>query len=543
MQSIQDLLRGALVVSCQAAPGNPLDDTEAIRRMCLAVLENGARGLRLNSPEHIEALRRHTAVPIIGIQKRYRDGELFITPDFESAVRLAAAGASIIALDCTRSTKDRVWSPDTSWKTLIERIHRELKLPVMADIATLDEARAAAAAGADFVGTTLNGYTEETRDVHSFDWNLLSSLIQELSVPIIAEGHISDPVLARRAISAGAWCVVAGSAITRPGVITAKFVQAMTKVGRKSAVIGVDIGGTAIKAALVHGDGSIEFPAKIPTDASKGRAAIAAGLIKAISAVLDSACSSGKTPEAIGIASAGAIDSETGSVFAATDNLPGWTGFNLSAFGEENFKLPTFVANDAHAAVLAEMHFGAARTLSDFVAITVGTGIGGGIVVGRKLLAGQHGFAGTVGHQVIRAGGEPCNCGRKGCLEAYVSTCALLREFERLNGTLDTSLDSAARALEINRLARAGDGAARSAYATLAGFLAEGVANIFNILDPQAVLISGGLISGYPEFIRQVEIRTRELLHFGEKRAPLIIAAEAGQFAGVQGAGTLAFRA
>jgi hypothetical protein len=162
MQSIQDLLRGALVVSCQAAPGNPLDDTEAIRRMCLAVLENGARGLRLNSPEHIEALRRHTAVPIIGIQKRYRDGELFITPDFESAVRLAAAGASIIALDCTRSTKGRVWSPGTSWKTLIERIHRELKLPVMADIATLDEARAAAAAGADHPEWIYRGNSRRT---------------------------------------------------------------------------------------------------------------------------------------------------------------------------------------------------------------------------------------------------------------------------------------------------------------------------------------------------------------------------------------------
>ena len=541
MQSTKDRLKGALVVSCQASPGNALDDTDTICRIARDALKNGATGLRINSPEHIAAIRRYTDVPIIGIQKRYRDGQLFITPDFDSASGLAAAGASIIALDCTGRTNGHAWSRDTSFQELIESIHDKLSLPVMADIATLDEARAAAAAGADFVGTTLNGYTEETRGVRSFDWTLLAALAEELYVPIVAEGHISRPEQAQRALSAGAWCVVVGSAITRPGVITAGFVRAIKQSQAQSPVVGIDIGGTAIKAALVELSGEVKFPVRVPTDADKGRTAISAGLLQAITSVLASAGKNGISPAALGIASAGAIDSASGSVFAATDNLPGWTGFNLRTFAEEHFQLPTYVVNDAHAAVLAELHFGAGKTLSDFVAISVGTGIGGGIVVNRKLLTGQHGFAGTIGHQAIRVGGEPCNCGRRGCLEAYVSTAALLREYGKLGGKLITGLDSATQVLEISRLALEGDATARAAYSLLAEYLAEGVANIFNILDPQAVLLSGGLITRHFDFIAQVERRTREILHFGQKRLPLVVAAKAGQFAGVQGAGALAF--
>jgi predicted NBD/HSP70 family sugar kinase len=391
------------------------------------------------------------------------------------------------------------------------------------------------------VGTTLNGYTEETRGVRSFNWSLLAAMAEELSVPIVAEGHISRPEQAQRALSTGAWCVVVGSAITRPGVLTAGFMRAIQQSQAQSPVIGVDIGGTAIKAALVERTGEVRFPFKVPTDADKGRTAISAGLLEAITSVVASARERGIVPAALGIASAGAIDSSTGSVFAATDNLPGWTGFNLRAFAEEHFQLPTHVVNDAHAAVLAELHFGAGKNLSSFVAVTVGTGIGGGVVCNRKLLTGQHGFAGTIGHQTIRVGGEPCNCGRRGCLEAYVSTAALLREYGKLTGNLDPALDSATQALEISRLALQNNTPAKEAYSVLAEYLAEGIANVFNILDPQAVLLSGGLITGHSDFIAQVERRTREILHFGQKRLPLVLAAKGGQFAGVQGAGALAF--
>lgn len=538
MSSIFDSLKGRVIVSCQAFPGDPLEDTDAIRRMALAAIRGGAAGLRLNSAEHVAALRRDTDVPIIAIQKRYGPAGLRITPDFAAAASLAAARASIIALDCT----NRVWPDGDPWQEIISRIHRELHLPVMADISTIDEALAAVAAGADCVGTTLSGYTEETRGMQSFNWRLLGQMAQRLDVPIMAEGHISTPAEARCAIDAGAWCVIVGSAISRPGSITAKFVEALEPVASSAAAVAVDIGGTSIKAGLVMRNGEVCSPTQVPTSASHGREAIAAGLVHAVDQVLSAARTQGIEPAGLGIATAGAVDRGDGSIFAATGNLPGWAGFPLRAWAEERFGLPAFVVNDAQAAALSELRFGIGRGLTDFAAITIGTGVGGGIVSGGKLLRGEHGFSGTIGHQVIVANGRPCNCGRHGCLEAYVSTAALLREYRANGGLLAEDMDDeAAAAMRISQLARDGDSVAQKAYAALAGYLAEGIANLFNALDPQAILLSGGLIDGQTKFVSDVESRVRAILHFGTNRNPQVRAAAAGRFAGVQGAAALVF--
>ncbi len=136
---IFEQIKGRLVVSCQAYPGDPLEDTEVLRRMALAALGGGAAGLRVNSAEHIAALRRDTSLPIIGIHKEYGPSDLRITPDFAAARALAASGASMIALDCT----NHPWPNGDPWQEIVRRIHAELHLPVMADIATIDEALAA----------------------------------------------------------------------------------------------------------------------------------------------------------------------------------------------------------------------------------------------------------------------------------------------------------------------------------------------------------------------------------------------------------------
>jgi glucokinase-like ROK family protein len=540
MSTIQERLNGKLVVSCQADPGNPLENTDAIRRMAREVVGAGAEALRINSAEHIAAIRQDTDVPIIGIQKRHVNGKLRITPDFSSAAELASAGASIIALDCT----NRKWEFGDPWQGLIQRIHNELKLPVMADTATLEEAVAAAEGGADFVGTTLNGYTEDTCNNHSFSWSLLADLAKRVSIPIIAEGHISTPEEAKRALAEGASCVVVGSAITRPGNITANFLRVLQPGNSNAQAIGVDLGGTSIKAGIVDHAGQVTHSVKVSTEASKGRTVIAAQLVTAIQQVLKDAHEAGIVPCGLGVATAGAVNDRDGSIFAATDNLPGWAGFGLREFVEERFHLPTCVINDAHAAALAELYFGLGRSLSNFVAITVGTGIGGGIISNGQLLPGQHGFAGTIGHHTIRMDGRPCNCGRRGCLEAYVSTAALLQEYtERApKAAIKRSDSDGALAFEIGRLASAGDPIARQAYEALANYLAEGIADIFNLIDPQAVLLSGGLVEGYPDFVPYVEKRVIALLHFGKQRAPRIELATAGYFAGVQGAGGLVLR-
>src|SRR5579864_270990 len=235
MREVVERLRGGLVVSCQAAPGDPLEHTETILRIAQSVVQGGATALRINSPEHVAAIRKVSELPIIGLQKRYEEGKTHITPDFACAAALAKAGASVIALDCT----EQVWPHAEPWRVLIDRIHRELDLPVMADIATLEEAVVAAGAGADMVGTTLNGYTEPTRKNHQFSWPLLSDMVKLIDVPVVAEGRISTPEEARRALAAGAWCVIVGSAITRPGAITANFVRAIHGRVGTSPAIGV----------------------------------------------------------------------------------------------------------------------------------------------------------------------------------------------------------------------------------------------------------------------------------------------------------------
>ena len=533
--TVQHLHR-QLVVSCQAWPNDPMDDTQTLRRLAQSALSAGAGGLRVNGPEHVRAMRPDTAFPIIAIQKSYHAGKLRITPDFASAAALADAGADIIALDCTNQPHTH----GEPWREIVDRIHQQLGLMVMADIATLQEGIAAAKAGVDLIGTTLHGYTADTQGSHGFNWELLRSLARETGRPIVAEGHISTPQQAARALEEGAWCVVVGSAITRPESITTGFVEAMRTAKpsppSESHVIGVDLGGTTIKAAVVNQRGQATHAIRIPTLAAGGREPISRAMLEAVEATRLAAGNADIVIDAIGIASAGAIDAANGLVFAATENLPGWAGFDIRRFLTGQIPLPVSVENDAHAAALAELHFGAGRGLSSFVAITLGTGVGGGIVLNGKLQRGAFGFAGTIGHQTIRFDGRPCNCGRRGCLEAYVSTAALIHEYARAQPS-----GTAPSPVEIAALAQAGDPAATAAYDALAGYLAEGLANLFNILDPEAIIVSGGLIEGQPDFLPKVQQAVASLLHFGSKRPPKILPAQSGAFAGVQGAAAAAF--
>ena len=525
-------IHGQLVVSCQAWPGDPLDDLDALRRMALAAVRGGAGALRLHGTELIALLRPEITLPIIGIEKQVRNGEMRITPDFDSAARLARAGADIIALDCT----ERPWSWGEPWRDLLDRIHSELKLPVMADVSTLREGLAAGEAGADLIGTTLCGYTAETRHLRPFCWELLEQLVSNTHLPVIAEGGIGTPGQAARALRLGAWSVVVGSAITRPSEITEKYARAIANIRPGLPALGVDIGGTTIKAALVATDGSVSHAVRLPTPLTGGAPGIAGAAAEAVDAVLAQLSSGEPQPRGIGIASAGCIGSD-GSVFAATDNLPGWSGFPLAGYFERRYQLPVKAHNDAHAAALAEQHFGAARGLADFVALTLGTGVGGGVVSGGKLLLGKHGFAGTLGHMVIRAGGRPCNCGRSGCLEAYVSASALVQHYAEHAGLSVSDLT----ATDVAERAACGDPAAIDAYQALAEALAEGVANLFNILDPQAVILSGGLIEEQQWLADTISTRVRALLHFGRQRNPDIRFSTQSVYAGTIGAASALF--
>ena len=228
-----EAIRGRLIVSCQASEGDPLDDLDTLTRIATSVLRGGAGGLRAEGVTRIASFRTITQLPIIGLIKTYdSNGDVYITPDFQSAKAANDAGADIIALDCTA----RRLTAAKPWPELIRRIRTELNRPVLADIASLDDALAAERAGADAVATTLYGYTAETANIRTVSWSLIQSIVAHLTIPVLVEGHITHPQEVYRALDLGATAVVVGSAITRPETITARFVQA-TQNSRKRMIV------------------------------------------------------------------------------------------------------------------------------------------------------------------------------------------------------------------------------------------------------------------------------------------------------------------
>lgn len=214
----------ALVVSCQARADNPLHGAAFMAAMARASVQGGAAGIRANGTADVAAIRSAVDVPVIGILKRWDAGwPVYITPDFGSAAAIAAAGAHVVALDATPRPRN-----GESLDVLIPRIRTKLGIPVMADVATLEDGLHAAALGADCVATTLSGYTEETkhRAARGPDLELVGALAEALNIPVIAEGRFSHPDQVTAALQRGAHAVVVGTAITNPREITRGFVAA-----------------------------------------------------------------------------------------------------------------------------------------------------------------------------------------------------------------------------------------------------------------------------------------------------------------------------
>lgn len=223
MDNLRTLAKG-LIVSCQAKPGSPLRHPQVMAAMAQAAEAGGAVGIRANGAEDIAAIRALVKLPIIGINKIDHAGyEVFITPTLAAARQVAAAGADIIAMDATLRPR-----PDgLSAAEAIRLYQKELGLPVMADISTLEEGLAAAEAGADIVATTLSGYTPYSPQQEPPDYTLIAELAARIRVPIIAEGRFASPAEARRALDLGALAVVVGTAITAVDWVTQRYVTAL----------------------------------------------------------------------------------------------------------------------------------------------------------------------------------------------------------------------------------------------------------------------------------------------------------------------------
>lgn len=221
-------LRGKLIVSCHAPASSPLDNPFIISALALTAEQNGAAGVRINTPDHIAATKARVNVPIIGMEKSVTDGsDVYITPTFAAARRVSMSGASIIALDGTQRQR-----PDgEKLDHLIRRIQTELRKPVMADISTYDEGLYAADCGVEIIATTLCGHTAESRGAPAPALNLLERLAMRLSQPVICAGGVVSPDQVRRAFDCGAFAVVIGAAITGVDWLTQQFAAASAQNG------------------------------------------------------------------------------------------------------------------------------------------------------------------------------------------------------------------------------------------------------------------------------------------------------------------------
>lgn len=233
LKTILEPLRGGLVVSCQAPVDSPLHHPQVIAAMAQAALLRGAVGVRIDSPSHIEAVRaccgsQSLALggprPIIGLWKQVMPPSMvYITPQFCHAEAVAQAGGDIIAVDATQRPRPG----GETLAELIQRIHDRLGKPVMADVDTLDNALRAVEAGADCVGTTLFGYTEETHHQAPPGFTLLKAMVDHCGVPVICEGGIASPAQARQALDLGAFSVVVGTAITGMDSLVKEYIDAI----------------------------------------------------------------------------------------------------------------------------------------------------------------------------------------------------------------------------------------------------------------------------------------------------------------------------
>ena len=231
MNKLIEQLKGGMIVSCQAEGDDPFNaDPEYMALFARAAEMGGAIGIRTQGIEKLEAIKRATKLPVIGLLKgQFADGTVKITGSYSEVEQLINAKSDIVAIDGTFRKREGLTGPE-----FIKSVKQRYGCLVLADIATYDEAKACEEAGADCVSTTLNGYTPDTMQYHDGpNYDVLKECVNGLSIPVFAEGRYNTPAEAGKAMKLGAFAVISGTAITRPRVITQWFVSEINKVTNK----------------------------------------------------------------------------------------------------------------------------------------------------------------------------------------------------------------------------------------------------------------------------------------------------------------------
>ncbi len=266
----------------------------------------------------------------------------------------------------------------------------------------------------------------------------------------------------------------------------------------RTVVAGVDIGGTNMVGGLVDSSGACLYKSQRPTQARKGAETVFANIVSMVKDTLQWADGRSYHVARVGVSTAGQVDS-SGRIAYATDTFPGWTGFPLRQRLEAELGLKVYVENDALAAAWGEKYFGLARDADDFIMLTLGTGIGGAIFSRGRLFTGFANLAGLIGHMTIDPLGIECNCGGRGCLERYAAATAIVQQVRDALGVgtksrlADPAFQGTLTAKDVFDAAREGDVLAQSVLERAALYLGAGIGSLLNLLNPELVVLSGGL--------------------------------------------------
>jgi glucokinase len=321
------------------------------------------------------------------------------------------------------------------------------------------------------------------------------------------------------------------------------------KANDGNPVVAVDLGGTKIAAALVSPSGRILHRERTLTMAEEGPRLVFERLCSVIESVLEAAGLNPSDLKGISVAAAGPIDMDRGLI-VTPPNLPGWDTVPLREMTLDKFRVPSYLINDAKAAAIGEHEFGAGKGTDNLIVLTLGTGIGGGIIIGGKLYLGQSGSAGEVGHMTIDVGGPRCSCGNMGCWEMYASGTAMEREasmrllmgaMSSLRGLFEGG-GNHVTARQIEAAARSGDKFAMDIIGWSSKNIGVGLANLVNIFNPEMIITGGGL-SNIGDLLLKPAVETMRQRSFALLAdAVRVVQSPIGEDAATLGAAAFAFR-
>ena len=308
--------------------------------------------------------------------------------------------------------------------------------------------------------------------------------------------------------------------------------------------IGIDVGGTDVKIALVDNKGKIIYSNSIPTRAEMGYEYTINNMKEAITELIKETKSDPKNIESIGFGFPGQIDYQKGIVRLAP-NIPGWVNVPIAEIMEKEFGIPTRVDNDVRCAALGELNYGAGQGCDNLICITVGTGIGSGLVINGKLVRGASNAAGEIGHIKLDMNGGPlCGCGDRGCLEAFASgpsIVALAEEY--IKGGKSTKYRELANPditpYIVSEAAKQGDPVAKRIFTIVGEYIGIGLASVVNLLNPEKIIIGGGVAAAGDLLLTPIKesLIKRAMPIAGS--AVEIVPAQLGNSAGVIGASLL----